>query len=170
MRLVVPVVALLLTGCWEGNGLYSSGDATQPVPAGTYQLIIPDKKAEVAHVSILANGMTQVSEDDGKVEYGFAPLDRGNRRFVAWSEEKGDGPAQRPQIYTLIEKRSDSEFVLYPPRCDGREETVARGAGAALKTGIFNTCHFSTRTSVEKAMRQLRVSGRVIRFVRIGDK
>ena len=170
MRVLVLLAALLLTGCWAGDGLYSSSDARQPIAAGTYQATNPDGQTRLENVVLLANGMTRIGDTDGKGLYGFAPLDGENRRFVAWYHEDSGNSEDRAQLYLLLERRSKDEFVMYMPTCDGEDAAVATKAGASVEKGSVNTCTFPTRASVENAMRQIRVSKDVIRIVRFRGK
>jgi hypothetical protein len=170
MRLIIFLSALLLAGCWAGEGLYSNQDAKQPIPAGTYRATDPDGKTKLENVSRLANGMTRIGDDEGKGLYGFAPLDKQNRRFVAWYREDNQSPNEKAQVYLLLERRSNDEFVLYFPDCKGENAEIARKAGATIEKGGVDTCHFLTRASVETAMRQVRVSDDVMRIVRVRGK
>jgi hypothetical protein len=170
MRFLVLLAALLLTGCWAGEGLYSNTDAKQPIAAGTYRATNADGETKIENVSLLANGMTRIGDTDGKGLYGFAPLDRQNRRFIAWYREDNGSPNENAQIYLLLERRSNDEFVLYFPDCKDANAEIARKAGATIEKGGVDTCHFRTRASVETAMRQVRISGDVIRIVRVRDR
>ena len=167
MRLLILTAALLLTGCWVGDGLYSSRDARQPIPAGIYRTTNGDERTEIEKVTLLANGMTQIGDGDGKGFYGFTPLDTGNRRFIAWFRKDEETPQDRGQFYMLLERRSADEFVIYLPECKGELAEIARKAGATIETGTVDVCHFPTRTSLENAMRQVQISGDVMRIVRL---
>lgn len=170
MRFLVLVAALLLTSCWMGDGLYSSDDARQPIPAGIYRVTARNEKPHIEKVTLLPNGMTTIGDEDGKNLYGFAPLDSGNRRFVAWESKDDDSPEDRAQLYTLLERRSADEFVLFLPQCTGALGEIARRAGATIEKGTVDACLFRTRASLESAMRQVQISGDVIRIVRLRDK
>jgi hypothetical protein len=170
MRFLILLTAFLLTGCWAGEGLYSNKDAKQPIPAGTYRATNPEGETHLENVTWLANGMTRVGDTDGKGLYGFAPLDRQNRRWVAWYREDNGSPDEKAQLYLLLERRSSDEFVLYFPDCKGENAEIARKAGATIEKGGVDTCHFLTRASVENAMRQVRISKDVIRIVRVRGK
>ena len=78
LRFLILAAALMLTGCWMGDGLYSSDDARQPIPAGIYRATAPDEKPHLERVTLLPNGMTTIGDEDGKNLYGFAPLDDAN--------------------------------------------------------------------------------------------
>ena len=170
MRFLVLLSALLLSGCWAGDGLYSKSDARQPIPAGTYRATDPDGKTRLENIALLPDGMTRIGDTDGKGLYGFAPLDEQNRRFVAWYHEDSADPDDRTQVYMLLERRSDDEFVLYAPQCDGDGAEIATRAGARVEKGSVDTCVFATRASVETALRQIRNSEDAIRIVRFRGK
>jgi hypothetical protein len=70
----------------------------------------------------------------------------------------------------LLERRSAAEFVLYVPECKGELAEIARKAGATISGGTTDTCQFPTRASLETAMRQVQISGDVMRIVRVHDK
>jgi hypothetical protein len=169
VRLLLLVALSLLTGCWAGDGLYSSGDASQPIPAGIYRST-SDERTRVERVALLANGLTEIGDGDGKGLYGFVPLDKENRRFVTWFRKDEETPQDRVQLYMLLERRSPDEFIIYLPECKGELAEIARKAGATIETGTTETCHFLTRASLESAMRQVQISGEVMRFVRVRDK
>ena len=168
MRFLVLIAALFLTGCWAGEALYSDSDAKQPIPAGSYRAINEDGKDGVENVVLLPNGMTQIGDPDGKALYGFAPLDDQNRRFIVWYRENNDNAADaRGQVYLLLERRSNDEFVMYMPKCDDLDSEIAAKAGAIVEKGAIPTCHFKSRASLETAMRQLRPTKDLIRIVRV---
>jgi hypothetical protein len=167
VRFSILAAGLLLAGCWMGDGLYSSSDARQPIPAGIYRAIARDEKPHLERVTLLPSGMTTIGDEDGNSVYGFAPLDRDNRRFVAWYH-KGDDPSDdRAQLYMLLERRSPDEFVLFLPQCDGAAGDIARRAGATVEQGTTKTCLFQTRASLEAAMRRVEISGDAIRIIRV---
>jgi hypothetical protein len=170
MRFLVLVAALLLTSCWVGDGLYSNGDARQPIPAGIYRTTSGEDRTQIEKVTLLPNGLTQIGDGDGKGFYGFVPLGNENQRFVAWFRKDEETPQDRGQVYMLLERRSAEEFVIYLPECKGDLAEIARKAGATLEEGTTDVCHFATRSSLETAMRQVRISGDVMRIVRIRGK
>ena len=170
MRFLVLVAALLLTSCWMGDGLYSNDDARQPIGAGIYRTTSGEDRIKIEKVTLLPNGLTQIGDGDGKGFYGFAPLDKENRRFVAWLRKDEETPEDRGQFYMLLDRRSADEFVLYLPECKGELAELARRAGATIEKGTTDVCHFLTRSSLETAMRQVRISGDVMRIVRVRDK
>jgi hypothetical protein len=170
MRFLIVAATLMLTGCWMGDGLYSSDDARQPIPAGLYRVTSGSEKVRLERVMLLPNGLTKISDEDGDGLYGFAPLDQRNGRFVVWYHKADESPDDRVQLYMLLERRPAREFVLYLPKCDGDLAEIARKAGAAVEEGVTNTCQFPTRASLEAAMRQVQISGDVIRIVYLRDK
>ena len=170
MRFLVLVAALLLTSCWMGDGLYSNRDARQPIPAGIYRTSSGDDRIQIEKITLLPNGLTQIGDGDGKGFYGFAPLDKENRRFLAWFRKDEETPQDRAQFYMLLDRRSADEFVLYLPECKAELAELARKAGATIEKGTTDVCHFVTRSSLETAMRQVRISGDVMRIVRVRDK
>jgi hypothetical protein len=169
VRFLLLVALLLLNGCWAGDGLYSSSDARQPIPAGIYRAT-SDQKIEIEKVALLPSGLTEMGDGDGKGLYGFAPLDQENRRFVVWFRKDEDTPQDRDQLYMLLERRSADEFVFYVPVCKDELAEIARRAGATITKGTADTCQFPTRASLETAMRQVQMSGDVMRMVRLRDR
>jgi hypothetical protein len=170
MRFLVLAAALLLTSCWVGDGLYSNGDARQPIPAGIYRTTSGEDRIKIEKVTLLPNGLTQIGDGDGKGFYGFAPLDKDNRRFVAWFRKDEETPEDRAQFYMLLDRRSADEFILYLPECKGELAELARKAGATIEEGTPDVCHFLTRAGLENAMRQVQISGDVMRIVRVRGK
>ena len=169
MRFLILAAALLLSGCWIGEGLYANGDSQQPIPAGIYRGTSREK-IEVEKVTLLANGLTEIGDGDGKGLYGFAPLDRAKGRFVVWFRQDEETPQDRAQVYLLLERRSANEFIFYWPQCKGKLEEIARKAGAVVERNAADTCQFATRASLERAMRQVQISGDMFRLVRIAEK
>jgi hypothetical protein len=170
MRLLLLFATLLLTGCWVGDGLYSSSDARQPIRPGIYRTTAGEGRTQIEKVTLLPNGLTEIGDGDGQGFYGFAPLDKENRRFVAWFRKDEETPEDRGQLYMLLERRSADEFVLYLPECKGELAEIARKAGATVEQGSADTCQFPTRASLESAMRQVKISRDVMRIVRLRDK
>ena len=170
MRMLILAAALLLTGCWAGDRLYSSRDARQPISAGIYRTSNGDDRVRIEKVTLLPDGLTEIGDGDGKGLYGFVPLDKENRRFVAWFRKDEETAQDHVQLYMLLERRSADEFVLYVPECKDELAEIARKAGATIEQGSSDTCHFLTRASLETAMRQVRISGEVMRIVRVHDK
>jgi hypothetical protein len=167
MRRFILLAFLLLAGCWTGEGLYSNSDAHQPIPAGAYRATNPDGQVRVETVTLLPDGMTRIGDNEGKGVYGFAPLDHDNRRFVAWYQAENAGPEDHGQLYLLLERRSDDEFLMEFPSCDGEAADVARRAGATVKTGSVAECQFPTKAAVEGALRQLPMTDDAMKMVRI---
>lgn len=170
MRLLIFALALLLSGCWVGDGLYSSSDASQAIPAGIYSAINSDGETRLERVTILPNGLTQIGVGDETGFYGFAPLDRDNRRFVAWYHKDDGSSDDRTQLYLLLERRSADEFLLDIPQCKGELADIARRAGAKIEQGTADACEFATRASLEAAMRQIQISKDAVRIVRLRGK
>jgi hypothetical protein len=170
VRLLLLFATLLLAGCWVGDGLYSSRDARQPIRPGIYRTTAGDDRMQIEKVRLLPNGLTEIGDGDGRGFYGFAPLDKENRRFVAWYRKDEETPQDRGQLYMLLERRSADEFLLYLPECKGELAEIARKEGATIEEGSTETCQFPTRASVENAMRQVKISGDVMRIVRLRDK
>jgi hypothetical protein len=171
MRLLILLaMTLLLASCWVGDGLYSSRDARQPIAAGIYRTIAGDETTRIEKVTLLPNGLTEIGDGDGKGFYGFVPLDKDNRRFVAWFRKDEETPQDHGQLYMLLERRSADEFALYLPECKGELAEIARKAGAKIEEGSTDACQFPTRASLETAMRQVQISGDVMRIVRVRDK
>src|SRR4051794_5524610 len=104
MRLLILAATMLLTGCWVGDGLYSSSDARQPITPGIYRTIDGDEMTRVERVAVLGNEMTEIGDGDGRGFYGFAPLDKENRRFVTWYRKDEESPQDRSQFYMLLER------------------------------------------------------------------
>jgi hypothetical protein len=170
MRFLIVAAALMLVGCWMGDGLYSSYDARQPIPAGIYRATARDEKPHLERVTLLPDGMTNIGDGDGNGVYGFAPIDGQNRRFVVWYRKDPESPTDRAQMYMLLEKRSNDEFVMYLPCCNGADAEAARRTGAKVEDGVSKTCVFPTRASLEGAMRQIQNLDEVIKIVRVHDK
>src|SRR4051794_24178207 len=129
MRYLVLLAALLLPGCWAGEGLYSNGASRQAIPAGLYRATNNDGETHIEQVTRLANGLTRIGDSEGKGLYGFAPLDREKRRWVVWYREDNDSGNERAQLYMLLERRSNDEFALYLPNCEGENAELAQRAG-----------------------------------------
>jgi hypothetical protein len=170
MRCLIYLAALLLAGCWEGDRLYSIGDARQPIPAGTYRLTAADGETGIEQISLLASGLTQLGDKDRKHLYGFVPIDGQNRRFVVWAYHDKEAGGERSQLYLLLERRSNDEFALYMPRCIGDEAEIARRAGAVIENGTVSVCKFPTRASLESALRQIGASNDTMKIVRVREK
>lgn len=120
-------------------------------------------------ISVLPSGLTGMADKDGKTAFGFAPLDGEGRRFVAWERDRDAPPGDNSQTYMLVERRANGEFVWYFPKCGGDEAEIAQRAGAAVHKGTVDECRFPTRASLESAMRNVEISGEVMRLVRVSD-
>jgi len=173
-KLIAAAFALLLPGCWLGDGLYSATDARPALPPGLYRLVFEgEEESETARVSIMADGMTRIEGTRDAAIIGFVPLDAEGRRFAQWNEVADRLP--RPgfsEFYLLVERRPGGEYVFYYPTCEDEEREVARSAGATVEpTPNIAICRFSSRASLETALRRLRPDSAhvVYRLVRIGE-
>jgi hypothetical protein len=157
--ILIAFVSITLAGCWIGKSLYSNADARPAIPPGVYRLTGPDEPTKVYRVSMLPNGLTQFDSGEKKETYGFAPLDSGRGTYVAWLDLKPDGAGidlnDDVQIYALVARQSNGEFLIVPPECNDEEAEMARKAGAAVETGTAPACRFPDRRALEKAMRLL---------------
>lgn len=166
MRLLIPLLALLLSSCWMGRDIYTPKDARQALAPGIYSMTDPDGKVHEVRVSILGDGMTSISEDGDEDVSGFAPLDNEGRKFVHWMNIAGAEPKDPNQFYQLAERRPDQSVIIYAPSCEAAEAEVARAAGAAIERGMAATCRFQNRASLEDAMRHFQPkTGSAITFV-----
>jgi hypothetical protein len=177
VRLSLPVrivlitfASLLLVGCWTGRNFYTDSDAISAIKPGIYRASYGGE-THTEYVSFLQNGLTQVADNEGKATYGFKPLDDQHRRFVGWYADTKDASNDGSQVYIVLERRSNNEFALYLPTCDGEDAAIAKLEGATIqKQTIVAECNFLTRVSLENAMRRVRFVGDVIRLVRIESK
>jgi hypothetical protein len=164
-HLLIALLSLALAGCWVGDRLFADKDARTALVPGLYRVSVPDEKPGEVRISVLRNGLTQMADSDGTGSdvYGFAPLDPQQGTFVAWhSDDKTSGSAEGEQFYFLGQRRNDGSFGIYLPFCSGAEAQIARRAGASIE-GVRNaskpnTCRFSSRSSLENALRKLRPS------------
>ena len=169
MRLLISFAALMLSGCWTGDGLYSDGDARPAVPSGIYQMSYAGE-THTERVSLLPNGLTKFTDEDGTQLFGFVPLDAKGTRFVAWDRDSEAPPSDHTQGYLVLESRANGEFFLYMPNCIGNEAEIAKRAGATVRVSTVNECQFPTRASLETAMREVRISREAVRLVRTPGK
>ena len=155
-RLMIALLSLALAGCWIGEGLYADGDARLAITPGIYRASTPDQPPQETRVTILPNGMTQMTGKDATDVYGFVPLDT-QGKFAVWFNDKDQKGSPKPiQMYFLGMARADGSFVLYIPECAGAEGEIARHAGAVVEQNSSATaCKFSSRASLEGALRQL---------------
>jgi hypothetical protein len=173
MRFVlIAWLSLVLAGCWVGKGLYSNADARPAIPPGVYRATGPDQPPRIYRVSMLSNGLTQFDSGENKETYGFAPLDSGRGTYVAWLDLKPDGAGidvnGDVQIYALVARESNGEFLIVPPECKDEEAAMARKVGATVETGTAPACRFPDRRALEKAMRLLpRDKSTAMRLTRI---
>jgi hypothetical protein len=170
--LVTAVLMLLLSGCWMGDRLYSAADARPALPPGSYRIVGGEGESAIARVSIMANGMTRIQGPHDEAIFGFVPLDGEGRAFVQWDDDSERAPgADVSQVYYLVEHGPGDEYVFYFPMCENEEREIALAAGAAVVTEPNVTiCRFSTRASLEGALRRLRPNPEqiVLRLTRIG--
>jgi hypothetical protein len=156
--LLIGLLPLALSGCWTGLNLYSASDARPAIPSGVYQAATSDAPDRVYRVSPLPSGLTMFDGGEKKEVYGFAPLDAGT--FVGWMQLDEDAPSTDPndenQIYALMVKRADGDFMIYAPECKDEDGEVAKQAGATIQTGPSPTCRFPTADALRQALRQLR--------------
>jgi hypothetical protein len=160
MRALVAVIAvLLLSGCWEGDDLYSAADARPAIPPGPYGLVSDDGEPPIAvRVSVLPSGMTRLTAGGETEDFPMAPLDAEGRMIVHWLEPRGaETDADALELYLLIERRPGGEYAFYMPRCEGEEAAIARAAGAGVRlSSNVAVCRFPDRASLESALRRLR--------------
>ena len=164
MRALAHCAALLLCGCWTGDQLYADADARSVIPPGSYRFVSDDEQIDV-RIRSTEGGMTRLEAEGETRDYALSPIDNEGRRYVSWERVDTD------QAYVLIERRSDGDYLLHYPSCEGEEADMARAAGADVGTGMLATCRFRSRESLEGALRQLRPApgSRSVRLVRIGD-
>jgi hypothetical protein len=174
--LLVLAAALLLSGCWIGDMFYGAGDARPAIAPGLYRTA--DAAGQVSpalfRISSLPDGMTRIEVAEGgmgeTLSMGFAPLDREGRAFVAWNGPGGllnDAPAG----FGLLRRGGDGSYVLILPMC-GLTVAIAAAAGASPEGPDAVACRFTSRASLETALRSLPADsaalGEVIRLVRAG--
>jgi hypothetical protein len=171
MRWLVLLFAILTSGCWTGEKLYSASDAVSAIPAGQYYDDLATR-VKTGRVSINPNGMTKLVPDDPHDKatlLGFSALDAEQARFVIWTSDEVDGrQVDDAGIYGLL-VRIDDKYSFYMPNC--RETTdVAIAAGAQIEKGMADQCRFPNRASLEKALRQWqpKPDQAMARFRRIG--
>ena len=150
-------LAMGLSGCWYGQGLFADSDARAIITPGIYRLTEPAKSAHDVTISMLPSGMTKLSDpesDDGDAAYGFAPVPGKSGRFLGWFAKADKPSQQQAQIYFFVEQRGDS-FAFFVPGCDGVDQGLATGAGAVVESGSSKSCLFSDKQSVLKAIAQV---------------
>jgi hypothetical protein len=164
--LLIALGTLALTGCWIGQSLYSPSDAFAAIPAGVYRAITRDEPERAYQVTLLPNGLTQIRSGEDASVYGFAPLDQDT--FVAWAQIDGAKPGEDNQFYALMARQPGGTFLIYPPSCADEQAEIARKNGATIGTGIAPACRFGTRSSLERALRQMpRAPSAAMRLERI---
>lgn len=166
MRPLVIAAVLLLSGCWEGPLFYSASDAVQPLEPGRYEFSSPDEAPALVSVTVDADGMTRIADD----RFGFVPSDRAGGTYIMWDEPEEAGEQAEVQ-YLVLQRRSEREYAMYSPQCEGEERRIALAAGARLiEDRNVNRCHFPTRESLQEAVRNWRPqAGQGARMVRIDD-
>ena len=157
---LLALACLTLTGCWYGIGLFSASDSRPVIPAGDYLATAKDEPTRTMRVSILPDGLTQFDGGEKKETYGFSPLDPASGSYVMWLSVKNEDPkaSDEPgeyQIYLLMVRVRAGEYRIYPPDCKDADSEVARANGATIDPGPSSSCHFTTRASLEAALRQL---------------
>jgi hypothetical protein len=158
-RLLIVLACFVLSGCWYGLGLYSNSDARPAIPPGVYHAT-GDGPDRAYRISILPSGLTQFDVGEKGVGYGFAPLDRKHGTFVAWANVEDDNAATDGrkgtyQMFALMVRKSNNEFLIYAPDCKDEGADIAREVGATIETGTPPACRFPTRAALEKALQQV---------------
>lgn len=171
MGRVLPIAALAvaLGGCWMGAGLYSASDARPAIPSGTYRGTEPGGEIKTYEVTMLPNGLTQVDDGEDKIPYGFAPLSPD--AFVAWLEiDDGQQTSDKRvpnQFYGLFVRALDGRFIAYLPACKNEDAKLAKRSGAEVEAGPAAVCRFSSRGSLERALRVYPRTGRGLELERV---
>jgi hypothetical protein len=156
--LLIALASILLTGCWYGVGLYTPSDARPALKPGVYEATAKDEPTKSYRVSMLPGGLTQFDCGEKKETYGFVPLDPARGTYVLWLPVKDDDAKSADgefQIYLLMVRVREGEYRIYPPECRDEAQQVAVKSGATIDTGTPAACHFTSRTSLETALRQL---------------
>lgn len=169
-RWLLAALALVLLGaCWTGEAFYTPADARPAIPAGDYATtsLTPQDTGRV-RVSHLADGMTLITPigQDGApdpgdaVQLGFAPLAGESGKFVAWLAEVDSHNLVSGVVpYGLLVQGADGAFRLAVPGCELTQE-IARAAGAGItQDGETTSCRFTSRASLEAALRRLNADG-----------
>lgn len=174
MRAVIALAAaLLLAGCWEGESLYSAADARPAIAPGLYRTVSESGEVSpsVLRISALPDGMTRVQAvpggDTDFLTIGLAPLDAEGRAFAAWTRpegvERGNATA-----YGLLRRGDAGSYLYIVPMC-GRTLGIAVAAGASPHGRDALACRFTSRASIEAALRNLPADaaalGEVVRLV-----
>ena len=166
MRALVFAAALSLSGCWEGPLFYSASDVVRPLEPGQYELSAPDEAPSRVPVTIAADGMTRIDDD----RMGFVPADPDAGTFIMWGEP--ETPEEQAHVqYLVLQRRSEREYRLFIPQCEGEERQIALAAGGQLvEEGNTPMCRFRTREALEQAVRNLRLDTMTsATMVRIAD-
>ena len=157
-RLLIALLASLLSGCWFGYGLFADSDARPVLAPGVYRLVEPGKRSHEVRITTLPSGLTRVDDpesDDGDAAYGFAPLPDRKDRFLVWVGQVGKSSNRLTQLYFFLEKRGDS-FAFFVPDCADADAKIAVAAGAEIETGSGASCRFPSKTAVLRAIAQVR--------------
>ena len=150
-RLILLLLALSLSGCWEGDNFYTASDSRPALPPGDYRAVPSDKPAEaqLIRVSTRDDGMTSITDRDGDHIMGFAPL--GGSYFATWYREDESG---KGAVYALLQSER-GHYRLFIPICD-KTRAIAAAAGAQIVTDPkVTTCAFKTRAQLEDGLRRL---------------
>ncbi|HYI47205.1 MAG TPA: hypothetical protein VEX35_01960 [Allosphingosinicella sp.] len=167
--------ALLLAGCWEGESLHSAADARPAIEPGLYRTVSEtgEVSPSVLRISTQADGMTRFQAVPGGenewMTIGFAPLDPEGRAFAAWTVPGGIIEGGSAVTYGLLRRGGDGSYVYIVPMCD-RSAAIAGAAGGGLEGRDAPVCRFTSRASIEAALRALpadaQALGEVVRLVR----
>jgi len=161
-RLLVAMLAVLLSGCWFGYGLFTESDARVVLTPGVYRLAEPGRASHDVRIAILPSGMTRLDDpesDDGDAVYGFVPL-AGSNRFLVWMGKFGKPSEQLTQIYFFGERRGAGSFAFFVPSCADEDGQIAVAAGAVIESGSAPSCRFPNKAAVLRALAQVRPNQR----------
>jgi hypothetical protein len=151
---LVALLALALSGCWFGDGLFADSDARAVLEPGVYRLTEPGTAAHDVTIAILPSGLTKLDDpegDDGDATYGLVPVPGSSGRILGWFTKDGKPSSEQTQLYFLGEKRGDG-FAFFIPGCDGSDGQIAIAAGAVVDGGSGRSCRFTNKASVLKAI------------------
>ncbi len=155
---LVALLALALSGCWFGNGLFADSDARAVLEPGVYRFTEPGKAAHDVTISILPSGLTKLNDpesDDGDATYGLVPVPGSSGRILGWFTKDGTPTSEQTQLYFLGEKQGDG-FAFFVPGCEGSDGQIATTAGAEVEGGSGRSCRFTNKASVLKAIAQVK--------------
>jgi hypothetical protein len=163
LRRLVPLLALMLSACWEGKPFYSRDELLAPIRPGLYRTIGTNSPSDhgVYRVSVRPDGYTLVARLDGAETQlvGFVPLPGRDGLFVAWFEELTDKLGKdEGTAYGLLERRGD-EYVASFPMCS-QTRALAEAAGAVFHADPkVPICGFADRASLETGLRRVAAEG-----------